>query len=61
MLFHASTSGLDPAQPRYHNFSTDVRLDSSDANFVDVIHTDAIPYGTIGGKNTIISLLILKH
>ncbi|RUS82423.1 hypothetical protein EGW08_009811 [Elysia chlorotica] len=42
-------SGLDPAQPSYHNFSTDVRLDSSDASFVDVIHTDAIPFDTLGG------------
>ncbi|KAK3796928.1 hypothetical protein RRG08_032232 [Elysia crispata] len=46
-------SALDPAQPGYHNFSTEVRLDQSDAVFVDVIHTDAIPYGTIGGYGII--------
>ncbi|GFS13714.1 pancreatic triacylglycerol lipase [Elysia marginata] len=46
-------SGLDPAQPGYHNFSEEVRLDKSDARFVDVIHTDAIPFGTIGGYGII--------
>lgn len=46
-------SGLDPAQPGFHNFPKDVRLDKTDAHFVDVIHTDAIPYGTIGGYGII--------
>ncbi|XP_077988295.1 pancreatic lipase-related protein 2-like [Glandiceps talaboti] len=36
-------SGLDPAGPDFENQDTDVHLDSSDAQFVDVIHTDAEP------------------
>ncbi|XP_018015225.1 uncharacterized protein LOC108672111 [Hyalella azteca] len=34
-------SGLDPAGPLFENFPPSVRLDSSDAEFVDVIHTNA--------------------
>ena len=35
--------GLDPAGPAFERYSANVRLDKSDATFVDVIHTDAEP------------------
>ena len=34
-------SGLDPAQPCFEGTPEEVRLDPSDAMFVDVIHTDS--------------------
>ncbi|MCJ8730624.1 hypothetical protein PDJAM_G00186700 [Pangasius djambal] len=36
-------TGLDPAEPYFQGCPTLVRLDSSDALFVDVIHSDALP------------------
>ncbi|NXR81554.1 LIPP lipase, partial [Pycnonotus jocosus] len=36
-------SGLDPAQPYFQGTPIEVRLDKSDAEFVDVIHTDTAP------------------
>ncbi|XP_059708008.1 inactive pancreatic lipase-related protein 1-like [Haemorhous mexicanus] len=36
-------TGLDPAQPYFQGTPTEVRLDKSDAEFVDVIHTDSAP------------------
>lgn len=36
-------SGLDPAQPYFQGTPIEVRLDKSDADFVDVIHTDSAP------------------
>jgi len=35
-----SSIGLDPAGPYFENTDSKVRLDSTDALFVDVIHTD---------------------
>ena len=34
-------SGLDPAEPLFQSMPEFVRLDPGDADFVDVIHTDA--------------------
>lgn len=36
-------SGLDPAQPYFQDTPIEVRLDKTDADFVDVIHTDSAP------------------
>ena len=35
-------TGLDPASPGFDGYSPDVKLDPSDADYVDVIHTDAV-------------------
>ena len=39
-------SGLDPAGLSFIKVSTSFRLDESDAQYVDVIHTDAGVFGT---------------
>ncbi|XP_066476522.1 inactive pancreatic lipase-related protein 1-like isoform X1 [Tiliqua scincoides] len=36
-------TGLDPAQPYFQGTPTSIRLDKTDAEFVDVIHTDSAP------------------
>uniref|UniRef100_A0A8C0BE76 Triacylglycerol lipase n=1 Tax=Buteo japonicus TaxID=224669 RepID=A0A8C0BE76_9AVES len=36
-------TGLDPAQPYFQDTPLEVRLDKSDAEFVDIIHTDSAP------------------
>ena len=42
-----SFPGLDPAGIEYTNVDTKVRLDPSDAVFVDIIHTDDNGWYTI--------------
>ena len=46
--FNDFSSGLDPADPYFENTERMIRLDSTDALFVDVIHTDAAPFITGG-------------
>ncbi|KAG4068087.1 hypothetical protein HA402_001512 [Bradysia odoriphaga] len=41
-------TGLDPAMPLFMGVSEDEKLDPSDADFVDVIHTNALLQGKIG-------------
>ncbi|XP_060624480.2 inactive pancreatic lipase-related protein 1-like isoform X1 [Anolis sagrei] len=36
-------TGIDPAQPYFEGTPVEIRLDKSDAEFVDVIHTDSAP------------------
>lgn len=46
-IFNNFFSGLDPALPFFANFNNDWKLGSDDANFVDVIHTNAGSFGKI--------------
>ena len=45
LLTSKNRKGLDPAGPLFGSTHPDVRLDPSDAHFVDVIHTDAKRWG----------------
>uniref|UniRef100_UPI0037E7B78E inactive pancreatic lipase-related protein 1-like n=1 Tax=Semicossyphus pulcher TaxID=241346 RepID=UPI0037E7B78E len=40
----ARITGLDPTEPYFQGANASVRLDTSDATFVDVIHTDGLPF-----------------
>ncbi|XP_037639318.1 inactive pancreatic lipase-related protein 1-like [Sebastes umbrosus] len=42
----ARITGLDPSEPYFQGTSASVRLDTSDATFVDVIHTDGLPFNS---------------
>ena len=42
----ARISGLDPAGPYFEHTDEIVRLDPSDATFVDVYHTNSGPFST---------------
>ena len=44
MSFIFVASGLDPARPNFEGNDPEARLDKSDANFVDVIHTNSAPF-----------------
>ncbi|KAM3838094.1 inactive pancreatic lipase-related protein 1-like [Diretmus argenteus] len=42
----ARITGLDPTEPYFQDCDISVRLDTTDATFVDVIHTDGLPFNT---------------
>ncbi|XP_026209461.1 inactive pancreatic lipase-related protein 1-like isoform X1 [Anabas testudineus] len=42
----ARITGLDPTEPYFQDTDASVRLDTSDAAFVDVIHTDGLPFNS---------------
>lgn len=42
-------TGLDPAEPFFSKTDPIVRLDRTDARYVDVVHTDAKPFVSTGG------------
>ncbi|KAM4614958.1 inactive pancreatic lipase-related protein 1-like [Polymixia lowei] len=49
-------TGLDPVEPYFQDCDIIVRLDTTDAAFVDVIHTDALPFNSklgLGMSNAI--------
>lgn len=41
-------AGLDPAEPEFEDHPTSIRLDPTDAVFVDVIHTNGAPPDRLG-------------
>ncbi|XP_044070772.1 inactive pancreatic lipase-related protein 1-like [Siniperca chuatsi] len=42
----ARITGLDPAEPYFQDTNASVSLDTSDATFVDVIHSDGLPFNS---------------
>ncbi|XP_068597768.1 inactive pancreatic lipase-related protein 1-like [Brachionichthys hirsutus] len=48
----ARITGLDPAEPYFQDTDVSVRLDASDATFVDAIHTDGLPFNSKLGLGT---------
>ncbi|XP_076440990.1 inactive pancreatic lipase-related protein 1-like [Babylonia areolata] len=44
----ARISGMDPAGPLFESTDAAVRIDPSDADFVDCIHTDGLPLKDLG-------------
>lgn len=37
-------AALDPAQPGFEGMDKEVRLDKDDADYVEVVHTNAAPF-----------------
>lgn len=48
-----SLPGLDPAFPLFVTFDNSEKLDSGDAKFVDVLHTNALQNGKLEPSGTV--------
>jgi len=48
-------TGLDPAEPHFSQTDPMVRLDPSDAIYVDIIHTDSRPFVKGGELGTVLT------
>lgn len=58
-------TGLDPAEPYFNDTDPLTRLETSDATFVDVIHTDdapilGFPLSTFGGAVALVLLVMFR-
>lgn len=54
-------TGLDPAEPYFQGMPTNVRLDPTDAQLVDVIHTDGKSIFLLGNARNVIILIHSLH
>lgn len=52
-------TGLDPAEPHFSQTDPMVRLDPSDAMYVDIIHTDSRPFIKGGELSKILIIILL--
>jgi hypothetical protein len=49
MYDHMMLTGMDPAQPGFEDADPICRLDASDAKYVEIIHTNGLPFIPLGG------------
>lgn len=49
-MFACNIKGLDPAEPDFKDTDPSVHLERSDAEFVDIIHSDGSEFDYVSGK-----------